>query len=267
MSRRYFTSNEIDFLKENFVQHGHEYCAEKLGRNAPYVAKKAYALGLKRKSSEQWKIDKSNPQVNMKPFYNVTEPSIVYILGFIWADGYVSKKKNRIAIAIQNKDGRDLKELFLRYIPFHLHMEKKKFQHMFYLNDFRLHEFLVDNDYLVKSVASPTKILSHIPKHLHHYFFRGFFDGDGCLTNNKNHCLSFTGSYEQDWIDITKMIINLTDSYPKTIRRINDKGHKNSFIYIYEKEKVKKVLSYLYGGEQMGLSRKSHLSHEFLTNP
>lgn len=268
MSRRYFTTNEIIFLKENFIPYGTKYCAEKLGRNIPYVAKKAYALGLKRKCSEQWKIDKSSKQVSMEPFHNITDPSIAYILGFIWADGYVSKTTNRIAVAIQNRDGQDLKELFLRYIPFHLHMEKKKLQHMFYLNDLHLHKFLVDNDYLIKSIATPSRILAHIPKHFHHYFFRGFFDGDGCLTNNKNHCLSFTGSYEQDWTDIIQLIYHIIGVYPKIVRRTDSiKGHKNSFVYLYGKEKVRKVLNYLYEGEQMGLSRKSHLSRDFLTNP
>ena len=268
MLKRYFTPNEIDFLKENFIQYGAKYCANHLKRNIPYVAKKAYALGLKRKDSDQWKIDKSQERVEMTPFYKITKPSVAYILGFIWADGYVSKIKNRICIAVQNQDGKDLKEIFHHHIPFHLHMENKKCQHMFYLNDFRLHNFLVKNDYLVKSTATPSKILSHIPKRLQHYFFRGFFDGDGCLTNNKNHCLSFTGSYDQDWTSIIKMIGDVTGVEPKIIRRSNDKrGHKNSFVYLYNKERVKKVLSYLYSGEQMGLSRKSHLSHNFVTSP
>ena len=267
MSRRQFTPNEIEFLKENFVQFGPSYCAEKLRRNVPYVAKKAYALGLRRRVSDQWKLDKSSRKVNMNPFYHITEPSIAYIMGFIWADGYVSKSKNRMTVSIQNKDGNDLKPVFAKYIPFHLHIAKRDKQYMFYLNDLQLHQFLVDNDYLIKSVASPSKILTNIPTYLHHYFFRGYFDGDGCLTDNTNHCLSFTGSYEQDWSDTEKMILDITGYSPKIIRRNNDqRGHKSSYIYVYGKEKVKHILIYLYAGEQMGLSRKSHLSHQFLTS-
>lgn len=267
MSRRYFTTDEIGFLKENFVAHGTAYCAEKLGRNVPYVAKKAYALGLKRKSSDQWRIDKSMQQVSMEPFLRITEPSVAYTLGFIWADGYVSKSKNRVAISVQHRDGNDLRTLLSKHIPFHLHIGKRNSQYMFYLDDIKFHKFLVAYDYIIKSIVSPSKILSHIPSHLHHYFFRGYFDGDGCLTNNKNHCLSFTGSYEQDWVDIEKMITHATEHCPKVLRRNDDKrGHKSSVVYLYGKEKVKRVLAYLYRGEQMGLSRKSHLSHQFLTS-
>jgi hypothetical protein len=265
MSRRYFTNREIKFLIQNFVRHGPVYCAEKLGRNIPYVAKKAYALGLKRKISDQWRIDKSPKQINMEPFHHITEPSIAYLLGFIWADGHVTKKKNGIIIHIQNCDGKNLKNLFFNY-NFHLHISKRG-QYVFYLNDYLFHKFLADNDYVIKSTASPSKILAHVPDHLRHYFFRGYFDGDGCLTNNSNHCLSFTGSYEQDWSDVKKMIKKITNHHPKICRRNNDiRGHRSSYIYIYGKEKVRAVLRYLYRGKQMGLRRKAHPSQQFLTN-
>jgi len=46
-------------------------------------------------------------------------------------------------------------------------------------------ELLVDNDYKLKSYNSADKILSKIPNSLHHYFFRGLIDGDGCFYLNK----------------------------------------------------------------------------------
>jgi len=53
------------------------------------------------------------------------------------------------------------------------------------VNNRLLYEFLVDNDYKLKSYNSADKILSKIPNSLHHYFFRGLIDGDGCFYLNK----------------------------------------------------------------------------------
>lgn len=264
MSRRYFTSTEIDFLKENFIKHGTEYCAKKLERTSPYVAKKAYSLGLRRRTSEQWKFDKSPKLVNIEYFHKMTSPTIAYILGFIWADGNVSKTKHRITITIKYEDGESLKNTFLLYIPFHIHISNSRHQFMFYINDINLHSFLVDNDYLNKSVMSPSKILSKIPQHLHHYFFRGYFDGDGCFTNKSNCCVSFTGSYEQNWTDI-ECFIKSFDIIPKIIRRAHMQS-KSSFIYFYGKQNCKRFLDALYSGKEVGLARKSHLHKTLVTS-
>lgn len=266
MKKRPFTEQEIEYLKENFVKYGGIYCAKQLERTPPYVFKKAYSLGLKRKDSNQWKLDKSPQQVSMEQFYNITDYRIAYILGFIWADGHVSKTKNLIIISTQSRDGKDIQQAVVGIIPFHIYIASRNKQSIFSIGDLSLHTFLVEHDYINKSTLSPTKILSKIPQHLKHYFFRGYFDGDGCFTNKTNRCISFTGHYEQDWTDVENFIKSL-EITPQIIRRNDDKrGYKSSFIYVYGKDKCKKILEDLYKGEQVGLTRKSNLFHEFITN-
>jgi hypothetical protein len=135
---------------------------------------------------------------------------------------------------------------------------------MFYLNDLQLHSFLKENDYCNKSITTPSKILSIIPKNLHHYFFRGYFDGDGCFTKIKTcPTIIWTGSYEQNWNDVSELIKKITNHQPKILQRIMEKGHKNSMLYFYGKDRIKKFLDYLYQGEIIGLSRKRKRYEQF----
>jgi intein/homing endonuclease len=264
MKHRPFTKNETDFLVENFVKLGPKKCAKQLRRNWSYVAKKAYSLGLSRRSSNQWKLDKSKQKVNIFPFKKITEPNVSYILGFIWADGYVSKTKNRISVGIGKKDFQDIQNCLLTKIPVHTHIQKRNGNPMFYINDLQLHSFLKENDYCNKSANTPSKILSKIPKKLHNYFFRGYFDGDGCFTKIKTcPTIIWTGSYEQDWKDVSELIMKITNHQPKILRRIMKKGHKNSMLYFYGKDRIRKFLDYLYKGEIIGLSRKRERYEQF----
>lgn len=259
-----FTKAETDFLVENFVELGPKKCAIHLGRNWPYVAKKSYSLGLKRHQSNQWKLDKSKQQIDMSFFTNIQDPVICYILGFIWADGHVSKKKNRISVGISKKDFQDINGCLLKKIPFHIHFMKRNGNPVFYINDLQLHSFLKENDYLIKSDVSPTKILSKIPDNIKHYFFRGYFDGDGCFTKLKTcPTIILTGSYNQNWKEMTDLVFNLTNHTPKILRRVMKKGHKASMVYFYGKDRIKKFLNYLYKGEVIGLSRKRERYEQF----
>jgi intein-encoded DNA endonuclease-like protein len=268
MKHKKFTTDEINFLKKNFIQFGVKKCAEHLNRNSPYVEKKAYSLGLFRKNSDQWKLDKSPQKVNMIPFLNIKSPEMAYILGFIWADGHITKRKNGIVISVQQKDGKELHDVLLKHIPFNVHVTKRNGQFMFHIHDYTLHQFLVDNDYSIKSVSSPSKILSKIPISLRHYFFRGYFDGDGCFSNGKSgSCVSFTGSHNQNWNDTIQFIQKIIQKTPGLIRRKKDKlGHQSSYVYFYGKEHIKKFLSYLYSGQSLGLSRKRLKYEEFVNN-
>lgn len=46
-SRKKYSDEEIEFIKENFPTKGSKYCAEKLGRNYLSIQKKAQKLGVK----------------------------------------------------------------------------------------------------------------------------------------------------------------------------------------------------------------------------
>jgi len=259
-----FTDKEIKYLIQNHSVLGPKQCALNLKRKSwMYLHKKALSLGLNRNKTSL-NLYKSPKSVCMDKFVSINSPMVCYILGFIWADGSISKMKNRISVGIGKKDFNDINNCLLKEIPFHIHFMKRNGNPVFYLSDLQLHTFLKENDYLIKSLTTPSKILSKIPKRLHHYFFRGFFDGDGCFTNiTKCPTIIFTGSYNQDWTDTTNLIVKLTNHSPKILRRIMKKGHKASMVYFYGKDRIKKFLDYLYQGETIGLSRKRERYEKF----
>lgn len=265
--KRFFTQAECDFIRNNFTQLGAKKCAISLGRSHFYIEKKAAALGVTRRTGKQWRIDKSPCKVNMTLFETIRMPAVAYFLGFLWADGHVTKKKNTIQIHVHQDDGIELQKIFIPIVPFGVLNYTKKSQYVFYLSDLRLHDFLVEHDYLVKSLATPTKILNQIPTNLRCYFWRGYFDGDGCFTKKSNICVSFTGSFNQNWTDTQIMIWNITNEVPKIARRQGQKG-ASSFVYVYGRKKVRALLDFLYAGDTFGLSRKRKLYEDWLlTNP
>lgn len=51
MERRYYTEEELEFLRENYPKHGTKWCAERLGRSREALNKKVKKMGL----SIKWK--------------------------------------------------------------------------------------------------------------------------------------------------------------------------------------------------------------------
>ena len=210
------------------------------------------------------KREYSTYNVNPGLFLNIKTPEIAYLLGFIWADGYIRKNKNvnAIKLDIGIKDIDNIKKIFDVVGKWNYYNYTRDGKHKISTittNNRPIVEFLIENDYLVKSIKSPVKILKHIPEKLKHYFFRGWSDGDGCFFYNKKaHCFSICSTYECDWSLFIKKTENLKiDSKYKKI--INKKGQKNSQIIISKKESIVKFGNYIYKKfkqDNIGLMRK-----------
>jgi len=188
-------------------------------------------------------------------------PEAAYLLGFLWADGYISSTQNRITIEILSTDFLDIGfdkilpefgnwNVYLRNRP------NRQAQHFATLtNNTYLHDFLIDNDYTSKN-SSPDKILSRIPKNLHQFWFRGLSDGDGCFYNGpvrlpveqryiSQYCIGST--YEQDWSYMTKKFDKLNITKYSIKQGISKLGHKNSIIRITNVKDIVKFGQFIYG--------------------
>jgi intein-encoded DNA endonuclease-like protein len=143
---------------------------------------------------------------DMSYFINIKEPFAAYFLGFLWADGCIAKETYNIKLKIVNEDFVDIQEQILSTgKTWRLRLEndgnpKHKEQAILEINNKTFWEFLVNNDYLIKSGASACKILDKIPESLHFYWWRGFFDGDGGFTiKSFTKRISLTSVNYQDW--------------------------------------------------------------------
>lgn len=308
--RKNFTNEELDFIKENIDVLSYKEMAEKLGRNHSSINRKATELGLSR--NDEWKEDeiaflienfdkletteiseKLNRTVNSvriksrklglkkeekytydKGFFkNIDTEEKAYWLGFIFADGWISKHKRGCALGIQLgiKDYNHLKK-FNKSINGNIEVavgehvcslgEKKTVKHC--LIRCYSKEMVEDLEALGVN-QNKTYTENHIPdirEDLKIHFIRGYFDGDGCLFfNKKNTChscsiVSKTRTMLEDIRSVLYEKYNIS-SYISTDRGMFGlyiKGMKNAYNFCET----------LYNGASIFLDRKKEL-HEKIT--
>jgi hypothetical protein len=264
-----WTQDEINFLIENYPSYGKEYCAKKLNREGSSIFKKASRLKLKVISDvrlannikAQVKFQNERPNndfnINIEQFLNIQKPEVAYILGFLWADGYIIRNEIRLEIV---KDDLDHIKPILEsigtwtysYRDRNRNGVKTKTSGRAVTSNRKLKEFLACHDYDKKSYISADKILSKIPNELKHYFFRGFVDGDGNIYPPKKR-ITLAGSLKQDWSFISKICDELKIKH--NIYRNSNKS-TNSVVEI---NGINGVIfgNYIFKGNEFGLKRKS----------
>ncbi|HSE99939.1 MAG TPA: LAGLIDADG family homing endonuclease [Nitrososphaeraceae archaeon] len=213
-----WTQEEINFFNENYPNFGAKFCADKLDRSIGSIHTKCYLLKIKPTpeslklllSEAQIKYQNSRPNadynVNVEQFLDIQTPEAAYFLGFLWADGYIVRQEVRLSILTVDMD--IIKPTLDKIGKWNYNERVRdggKPICTAVTNNKKLFDFLVDNDFKIKSGASADKILGKIPLHLKHYFFRGLVDGDGCIDKNG---ISISSCYNQDW----NYVSNLNDS-------------------------------------------------------
>ena len=194
---------------------------------------------------------------------NITK-EVAYMLGLLWADGYIEKGKYKYAINIEclSEDMIHFSKNLDKTGNWKYYYRTRKNRHPItkaHISNKILNYFLVENDFINKSYVSPKKILSIIQKELHSYFLLGVIDGDGCFYFNKKHGLrqfTLTGSLNQDWSSFEEIFKELNVVY-KIIRTPNSKTG-SSQIRVLNKENIKKIGDYIYHNlnNNIGLPRK-----------
>lgn len=205
---------------------------------------------------------RKNGRVNIDDFYNIKKKEICYLLGLIWADGYLSKKTNSLGLECVHDDMVYFKQV-LDEIGRWCYYNRKRDRNGVecksltnaHITDPLLHKFLKENDYLEKSQKSSEKIVSKIPNELVRYFFLGMIDGDGCFYYKKNVSSQFTisGTKEQDWSCIENIIKSQKIRYTIVVTK------SSSVLRITNKKDIKKIGDYVYStieNDNIGLKRK-----------
>ena len=194
----------------------------------------------------------------------INDEKLVYWLGFFWADGHIRKhgRKHAISMEIQEGDAKILETVF------NLAVSPKQSTRTregrlptvcFRMSDKALGLFLEGNDYLEKSREEPSKILRLIPEKLHYFWWRGFFDGDGCISfgrKSRYKSLSISGRYDYEWKEFSNLLNKLKIKFK--IRRSIGKTGRNSKVEIFRYEDIDKFFSFIYKNRvfDFGLRRK-----------
>lgn len=182
-------------------------------------------------------------------FFNVIDSEAkAYFLGLMYADGCISKDSNIFSICLQESD-KNILESFLKVLKsdksLYIRENKDKregFKHckkcyILQVSDANLHFNLIDKGCIPQKTSTlrfPTK--EQIPSYLYSHFIRGFFDGDGSISNNKTDShFSIIGT-----LDMVKNIQNIL---------INDVKVKETKISMY-KCKIDTVYTLQYSGRR-----------------
>lgn len=275
-----YTDEEIKWLTENYTKLSSTECAKYLGRTSSAIRCFVGTVGITN-TKEEAKIKRllynqksaGEFNVNERLFINDINPITAYLLGLLWADGYLKSKKRfitdayNISLSLQEKDGKYIKpfiettgiwSFYIRPEKKHKDGWNKHKQYYWCCTNTILGRFLEDNDYKIKSGASPDKILSKISDELKHYFFLGYLDGDGCIfSKGKKIIISFCSVYDQDWTFLESLCKNLECKY--SIRRVirKNKNSKYSDFSIKGSKNCFKFSRFLYKiNNNIGFPRK-----------
>jgi hypothetical protein len=188
-------------------------------------------------------------------------PESVYILGLLWADGTINKKNNSITLECVKDDVDVFYPIFQTTGEYGLYVRERKnrrIQGIITCCSLELSRFLKENDYNIKSISTPSKILSKIPDDLKYYFFLGWSDGDGCFYFNEDQStvqFTMSGTYEQDWSILSDKCNELKIEY-RIDQIITKKNYKSSSFRICKGNDVIKFGDYIYNTSNFGLLRK-----------
>lgn len=131
-----------------------------------------------------------------------------YVLGLLYADGYNDTNKNSVALGLKESDKEILVKITdliqptkpLQYINISYQPKRRGFENS--QNQYRL---AISNKHISQKLADlgcgkakthkltfPTE--EQVPSHLIRHFVRGYFDGDGCITGEKQKLFSIVGT-------------------------------------------------------------------------
>lgn len=259
-----WTKDEITILVEQYPKCGSNI--PELDRSISSIQKKANRLGLSlpddvrvevnRVAQLKYQDDRPDDSfgVNVTQFLDITQPEVAYLLGLLWADGYIVRTEVRLELI--STDLNVLKPLLnsigeWKYYSRLRNGESNKMTTAVTSNR-RLVEFLIEHDYKDKSNVSADKILTKIPDELKHYWFRGFIDGDGFVDKTRVRII-VSGSYCQDWSFVSNLCEELNIKC-SNYRKLTNNGDSSSVTFRSNNAII--LGDYIYQGEQFGLGRK-----------
>ena len=208
-------------------------------------------------------------EIDVDFFAKIDSEEKAYVLGFMYADGYISGKyfgfkqsakdkeileKIRIALKSKHKIG--------EYINKNGYGQGKAYCSLIISN-----EKMVSDLQSLGVVFNKSKILQfpnqeQVPSHLLRHFIRGYFDGDGSIykvTQGNTYVVSFTGT--QDFL--TGILTFFRDNGVNTTSQVYKYNDKDIYDYkIGGRNNVKIIRDILYNNASIFMDRKKALFDE-----
>ncbi len=289
---RLLNETQIALLKASYKDLGAVKCAPLLGLTVTqtkhlvkryrhewglYMTKEAIGAAMSAGHPDEKAFEDYG--VNPSTFMNVQTAEVAYILGLLWADGYLynrdDKQAHKIVLETVETDFEHFRKALDRTGRWAYQKRLRagmKPQMRGVAFNKPLVRYLASLDYEVKTNASADKVLATIPLDLQRYWFRGLMDGDGHFVK-RDYRINVTSSIDQDWSYLIRLCERLGIGYRISKRSTGTTGHASDFIVRGIRDYLR-FCSYIYEGwetDQIGLPRKhqTYQGHrEYLeTNP
>lgn len=193
------------------------------------------------------KSDKRKPKLDVDFFKKIDAEEKAYILGFIFADGYIESNNRTLTININKKD-----IAFLERVKKEMKCENE-IRKSSTKGCVRLHLSSIElvNDVskfgIVKNKTFSLK-LPELQSELHRHFLRGYFDGDGYI--GKHQCVLVVGS-ESFLTELTDYIKN------KFGQEVYTQKMGNYYRMVFGR-KNHEIIKWMYEGNNISLERKNN---------
>ena len=203
---------------------------------------------------------------------DLSDPINIYLWGLFWADASMVRG-NRLRYECLEEDFLEREDLFRAFGIKSIgrsYRNRGQPTKSFYFSNKKLATFLEAFGFRTKSLKFNEKLFQNIKPELHYHFWRGFFDGDGFVyvKNRGKHSfyskLNFTCGINFDWTELEKFLTGLDITF-YTKRKVGASGSV-SFIEIYKKENIQKLLDIMYSDtNSIFLTRKYKKYLQFST--
>ena len=255
-----WTEEEITYIKDHYMEMSNKEIAKVLNRTDNAIHIKASKMGLK----------KYPYYCDYHYFDNIDTEEKAYWLGFISADGWISKKDKTnscsVGIELQYADIKHLQKfnksisgnykITDRWKTCSLSKNTEKKNHMCVIRIYSMimHDALCDLG--ISNTKSYDLSIPKLKDDLIRHYLRGYFDGDGCLTiTNKTFSVSIITASERFKNDFLS-IMNLEEIIFTEASYVNEFGTIMYRPFLSSNEKKIKFLDYLYQDSSIYLDRK-----------
>lgn len=226
---------------------------------------------LKKNKIDIRSLSKSHQKykINETFFDEIDTEEKAYILGFIYADGNLTR--NSIEISLQEND-KEILEKISNYIysthkPLGYRKPSiKKFKNKFYKCKAQ-YRFSIVNKHIKNTITllgiMPNKTFKirfpfQINPSCYKHFIRGYYDGDGCLSTNSNtkdNIIKIISNHKF----CKELLSIITSNLPIKAYVKKKNGSKVFELVITGNKQIKKFLDWLYTDSNLYLKRKNNL--------
>lgn len=237
----------------------------KNGMSLTQISKK-YGIGRRNLSKrlQERGIEIVNRQNERGTNHNIFEiidsEEKAYWLGFLYADGCISKNQNIIQIALKRADKTHLEKFreFIGNTNNKITYSKNTKSYRFCFNSKKIKQDLIKLGCIpAKSLTLKFPTEKQIPKDLIRHFIRGYFDGDGVLSFSKGK-IKGTIYPSTGCIGTKDVLLGVMNSVGiiKNMRKCNKEGSDDCLIFGYAKEDSIIFLEYMYDNCKIYLERR-----------